>query len=155
MIKHKKGICYGCQLERWIVHKALHLCVYCNKKRLEKLSVDRKKKKVEEGLALDPLKLDIFYQQYWNKHAERFCRNCGIELRTYKKWHIHHVIPKKYFNMYDKDIVFDDDNCIYLCLECHSKAETKLDTVPEIERITKEKYEEYAQYKRQVDSSPS
>lgn len=113
----------------------------------------RKQQRVVEGKEIDPARLSVFYQSYWNRYQERFCVECGIELRTFKRWHIHHLIAKKHWKDYDVDIVFDDDNCVYVCLECHSRAETKLDTTETIKKFTKAKQEKLEIHLRRTNKS--
>lgn len=135
-----------CEQDKLIVQKSLGLCMNCNAKRLRKKSENKKKERIKDGKDLDPNKLDIFYQQYWNKHPDRTCIECEITLKTYHKWHIHHLIPKKLWNKYTKDIVYADDNCVYVCLECHSQAETRLDLTNTIKYLTISKMLEYDPY---------
>lgn len=136
-MNYQKGVCSNCNSERLIVNKAKRLCLGCNKKASIQRSIERKKRKIANGEEIDPSKLAIFYQQYWNRYSDRYCVECGIELKKFNRWHIHHLIPKKNWKDYEEDIVYNDDNCVFVCLECHSKAETNLDHTPKVTDLTK------------------
>lgn len=135
--KFSVGLCSECGNANMLVNKSLKLCIGCNQKRLYKQSLERKKIKIKDGKIINPSRLDKFYKQYWDTNKERFCYECGCPLYVYKKWHIHHVIPKRHFLKYlPIDIVYNNDFCIYLCLEHHAQAETNLDKVPLTKELT-------------------
>lgn len=132
-MNYVKGICAGCDTERLIVNKSKKLCLGCNKKASIQRSRIRREKRIAEGEDIDPLKLALFYQSYWNRHPIRYCVECGVELKNFKRWHIHHLIPKRDFKEYEDDIVFADSNCVYVCLQCHSQAESDVSKTQNIQ----------------------
>lgn len=154
-MKYIKGVCNSCGCERLIVHKSKNLCYFCTKKAEVKRRIEKHRKRVDEGLEIDPLKLSLFYQSYWNRHSDRYCVECGIELRRYHKWHIHHLIPKKNWRLYADDIVFADSNCVYVCLQCHSQAETDVQKTKEIKRLTEMALQQFRSSKDVVSIPPN
>ena len=128
VIKKKIGICKCCLKENEIVYKTGFLCFYCNENRKRKKYYDNQKKRIKSGKSIDNTKMVSFFKKYWDEHPIRRCYECGCVLYQYKSWHIHHILEKSKY----KDLAFDNDNIVYVCLEHHSGFHTNPSSTPKL-----------------------
>jgi hypothetical protein len=72
---------------------------------------------------ITPLRQELYHSPRWKTICQevwirdkRTCQRCNKKAgwRNYKDFHIHHIIP-----FYFKDHIFDLNNLILLCRECH------------------------------------
>lgn len=99
----KKGICVGCEKERWLTKPSLNLCAVCNKKRLNS------KKELKK-----PTGEKIMFEQIWDERPHKSFLS-GDSLDGYyghESWYalFAHVLSKaqnKYpaYKLYKKNIV--------------------------------------------------
>lgn len=136
-MQRKRGICNGCGNDRIIYAKKL--CQSCYAYSRIPIYLARKKEKILNNSIIDKIKLQEFFKEYWDKYKKRECYECGIPLYNYRNWHLHHVIPKRFWKNYKTDIVFNEDNIVYVCLDCHSDADhNAMKNTPKIEKLYNE-----------------
>lgn len=134
--KYKEGICSGCGKEKLITQKRLNLCSWCNQDRLRKKSLEKTKHRYQS--------LKKFYKDYWDKHENRECYECGKELLVYRNWHIAHIIPKREQKNYSIDITYNYDNICYLCFDCHSQFDNgNPELAPRVAELLEYKLKQY------------
>lgn len=61
--------------------------------------------------------MEAFYQKFWNSQTDKKCFECGNKLWIYKNYNVHHIAYKSKYPQYSNQ----EDVCVLLCLECHSK----------------------------------
>ncbi len=135
MFKRKQATCTDCGNDRLIYAKKM--CQSCYIKSRQKVYAQRRKDKIAKGDIIDKDKLHLFFLEYWNKYTHRICYECGTPLYNYKAWHIHHIIPKRFFKDYlPVDIIFNEENLMYVCLGCHADADhNQMKNTPKIKEI--------------------
>jgi hypothetical protein len=122
MFKRKTAVCSGCGKSKLIY--ARKLCQYCYGMDRQKVYRERQKEKIKNNLAIDKEVLHEFFKNFWESNKHRNCFECNTPLYNYKHYHLHHVIPKRYYKLYPNvDIVFNPKNIVYVCLGCHSNAD--------------------------------
>lgn len=114
--KLKNGICKGCGKSTLIVQKSKGLCLLCNTKLSLERQRQRKLLKINKGIIVDPKRINIFYQNFWNTQPIKICYETGVPLYTFKSWHVHHLLEKKDYPQY----AYNMDVCVLLSLESHS-----------------------------------
>lgn len=116
-IKYKLGICKGgCSTtEKIIYNKSKGLCYYCNVKAMVKRQNDRRKMKIEKGLALDSNKLQSFYKSFYKQHPTKRCFETNEEILYFKSWNCHHLLEKHKY----PHLAYNVDICVLLTLEQH------------------------------------
>lgn len=87
----------------------------CNNKAAAKRSFERKKANVNKNKEFTD-KLKGFYKIAWDSIPNKVCYETGVPIYTFNKWHIHHVLEKKYY----PEHIFNTDVCILLTLEMHA-----------------------------------
>lgn len=143
MLRIKIAECKSCGKTGRIYAK--RMCPKCYMKERQKVYIERKELKVKKGIILDSKKLSNFYLKYWNDNPNRTCFECGAPLYKFRPWHIAHIIPKRLWKEYNKDIVFNYDNIQYVCLGCHSDFDhgegSSTPKLKQLKEILKEKFE--------------
>lgn len=95
---------------------------------IAKISKKRAKKMLEDKATAEA---DAeFYKVIWAASAHK-CQNCGCNLgRTAHTFMFHHLLEKRNY----PEFRHTPENIMVLCLECHSKAETNIDSAPKIKQ---------------------
>lgn len=115
-IKLEVKICKGCGLPKTITNKSKCLCLICNLKRLAKLSYARKKKQVEKGDRINPMKLNTFFALFWASHTKKVCFESGEPIYNYTKSNCHHLLEKSKYPQF----ALINENCVLLTWAQHN-----------------------------------
>lgn len=96
-----------------------HICMYCHK------IVDYDHKCEHKPKYKDKRKKQINIDSRWRKVRQKVrerdlcCKLCWYNGKYSNGEEVHHIIPR---DIDDTDAsVFNEDNCIYLCRDCHHK----------------------------------
>lgn len=81
----------------------------------------RKKSAEKKAMKIKPIsdRDEKFYAYIW-KHHEHFCKECGKELTEFKRWYIHHLLPKARFPYFR----WDENNVVVVCYHHHNECES-------------------------------
>lgn len=81
----------------------------------------RKKSADKQSMKAKPIsdKDELFYKHIW-KTKEHFCTECGKELTEFKRWYVHHLLPKARFPYFRHD----ENNVIIVCYQHHNECES-------------------------------
>lgn len=87
----------------------------CNAKAGAKRTAQRKKIKTVKNKEFSKA-LDTFYKIVWDNTPLKVCYETNDTLYAFNKWHVHHVLEKKYY----PEHVLNQDVCVLLSLEAHA-----------------------------------
>jgi len=94
---------------------------------------EKRKKQIEVQKQVAQLDWE-FYREIWLA-SPHYCRNCGYGLgKSMYNWMFHHILPKRDYPQFRHT----PENIALVCLECHSKCETNIDSAPKIKLLTEQ-----------------
>jgi hypothetical protein len=64
---------------------------------------------------------EVFFKYVWD-NSDHHCAECGKELKEFKRWWIHHLLPKAKYKYFRWDI----RNTIILCYDHHNQIESAI-----------------------------
>lgn len=147
MIKSKVCIVEGCKQSRFSsgyckFHQSLRTDKSRNLKNSSRNLLNPWKKPIkkisEKGLIKRELKKEYtktqfkLFQEFYDNHLEKTCFECNSKINELRSYNVHHCLPKAKY----KEIALDSKYWLLLCLECHSKVETLLDSAPKVKEYT-------------------